>query len=119
MIINGKDRQFELTVQAHSEISKLCQDEDFAKIDKLFSTSSALGNENLMRIAIIMNRAYEDHRNFEDPSHEQEYLTTDDFKFMLFPEFAKLEVLLMKTMRVGTSVEVVGEPPKSKGKNVE
>ena len=54
MIINGKDRQFELTVQAHSEISKLCQDEDFAKIDKLFSTSSASGNENLMRIAIIM-----------------------------------------------------------------
>ena len=119
MIINGRDRQFELTVQAHSEISKLCPNEDFAKIDKLFSTSSALGNENLMRIAIIMNKAYEDHRNFEDPAHEPEYLTADDFKYMLFPEFTKLEVLLMKTMQIGTSVEVVGEPPKSKGKNAD
>jgi hypothetical protein len=117
MIINGKDRHFELTVQAHMEISKMCPDENFSKIDKLFAKSSVDGDNTLIQIALIMNRAYEDHECHKHPGRVPDYLVEDDFAFMLFPEFNELERVITKTMAAGSSIEVEVEPPKPGKKN--
>ena len=117
MIINGKERQFELTVQAHMEISKMCPEENFSKIGELFSESSIAGDNTLIKIALIMNKAYEDHECHKHPGRVPDYLTEDDFAFMLFPEFNELERVLMQTMTAGSSVEIEVEPPKPGRKN--
>ena len=113
MQINHRERHFEFNVQAHTEISRLCRDEDLANIAELYTGSSINTVKNIIQIAIIMNKAYEDHRIYEDPAHVGVYLTEEDFKFMDYQEILQLEKVLNNVMVKGSEVTVEAEVPKA------
>ena len=119
MIIRGKERFFEFNVQSHEEVSKMCRDNNLANIGELYQNSLDSVN-NIIRLAIALNRGYEDHKAYDEPGYKPEYLTEDDFKFMLYPDIRKLEGILNQTMIDGRATEIETEPVKSKpSKNAE
>lgn len=119
MKIAGKDRSFELNVQSHEEIARMCPGEDMANMALLFNQGSIVTMQTTIKIAIALNRGYEDHRHFDDPEHHPEYLTEDMFKFMSLNQIRELEEELTRVMNEGNEVTVEGEAPKSSGKNAE
>ena len=114
MLINKRERHFEFNVQAHNEIANLCEDGDFANLGKLYGESSSQRMATTIQLAIIMNRAYEDHRAYDDPSYVKEYLTEEDFRFMPFMDVLQVDKTLSTVMRTGQETEVDAEPPKGK-----
>ena len=123
MIIRGKERGFELNVQSHAEIEKLCENEDFSNFMKLFEGKRQ--GENIqtdMQIACILNKGYEDRLAYEDPNYSPVYLTAEDMRFMKIADVQKLEKELIKAIIAGNETTVEGEPPKpakGKGKKTE
>ena len=65
-----------------------------------------------MQIAVIMNRGYEDHKAFENPSYTPEYLTMDDMKFLTMPQIQELEKALMTAVTADQATEIEAEEPK-------
>ena len=83
MIIRGKERGFELNVQSHAEIEKLCENEDFSNFMKIFDGKTQGENIQMdMQIACILNKGYEDRKAYEDPSYSPVYLQMEDMRFM-------------------------------------
>lgn len=114
MIIRGKERGFELNVQSHAEIEKLCENEDFNNFTKLFDGKTQGENIQLdMRIACILNKGYEDRKAYEDPNYSPVYLTLEDMQFMKITDVQKLEQELSKVIIAGNETTVEGEPPKA------
>jgi hypothetical protein len=109
MIIRGKERHFEFNVQSHDEISRICRDNDIANMAELYENSVDTVH-NIIRIAVILNRGYEDHKAYDDPDYKPEYLTEDDFKFMLYPDIRKLEGILNTVMAEGRETEIETAP---------
>jgi len=114
MIIKGKERHFEFNVQSHEEISRLCRDNDIANIAELYKTSLD-SVTNIIKLACIMNRGYEDHKAFDQPGYEPEYLTEDDFRFISYQQIHELEIILNRVMIEGRETEIETEPVKIKG----
>lgn len=82
MLIRGKDRKFELNIQAQDEIAQFCPNNDYGQIGQLLQGGTV--NEmqwSLIKVAIAMNRGYEDHRHFDDPDYTPDYLKESDFLF--------------------------------------
>ena len=119
MIIRGKERGFELNVQSHAEIEKLCENENFNNFNKIFDGKTQGENIQMdMRIACIMNKGYEDRKAYEDPNYTPVYLTMEDMRFMKIVDVQKLERELIKAIAAGNETTVEGEPPKA-GKKTE
>lgn len=113
MIIRGRERGFELNVQSHAEIEKLCENEDFSNFMKLFDGKTQGENIQLdMRIACILNKGYEDRLAYEDPSYSPVYLQMEDMRFMKIVDVQKMEQELIKAILSGNETTVEGEPPK-------
>lgn len=113
MIIRGKERGFELNVQSHAEIEKICEGGDFSNFMKLFDGKTQGENVQLdMRIACILNKGYEDRLAYEDPNYSPVYLTMEDMRFMKIVDVQKLEQELIKAVIAGNETTVEGEPPK-------
>ena len=66
-----------------------------------------------------MNRAFEDHRAFDNPNYTPDYLTEEDFRFFTQGQIAELEKELTAAMEEGSRVTVEAEEPKASGKNAE
>ena len=117
MVIRGIERGFELNVQSHAEIEKLCEGEDFSNFMKLFKGKTQGENVQLdMQIACILNKGFEDHKAFDDPKYSPNYLTMDDMRFMTITDVQKLEQELINAIMADSETTVHGEPPKpSKG----
>jgi len=113
MIIKGKERHFEFNVQSHKEISMLCRDNDIANIGELYKNSLD-SVANIIQMAIIMNRGYEDHKAYDDPTYTPEYLTDDDFRFVSYQQIRELEQVLNRVMIEGRETEIETEPVKIK-----
>ena len=119
MIIRGKERGFELNVQSHAEIEKLCENKDFDNFMKLFDGKTQGENIQMdMRIACILNKGYEDRLAYEDPNYSPVYLTMEDMRFMKIVDVQKMERELIKAISAGNETTVEGEPPKA-GKKTE
>ena len=119
MIIKGKERRFELNVQSHEEIAKHLRDEDFANFGELYQRGSLATIKADIMLAITMNRAFEDHRAYENPDYKPEYLTEEDFRFFSQAQLAELESELTKAMNAGNEISVETEEPKASGKNAD
>ena len=114
MNIRGKERGFELNVQSHAEIEKLCENENFNNFMKIFEGKTQRENIQMdMRIACIMNKGYEDRKAYEDPNYTPVYLTMEDMRFMKIVDVQKLEKELIKAIAAGNETTVEGEPPKA------
>ena len=119
MIIKGKERRFELNVQSHEEIAKNLRDEDFANFGELYQRGSLATIKADIMLAITMNRAFEDHRAYDNPDYKPEYLTEEDFRFFSQAQLAELESELTKAMNAGNETTVETEEPKESGKNAD
>lgn len=119
MIIRGKERRFELNVQSHEEIAKNLRDEDFANFGELYQRGSLATIKADIMLAIIMNRAFEDHRAYDNPDYKPDYLTEEDFRFFSQAQLAELESELTKAMNAGNETTVETEEPKASGKNAD
>lgn len=119
MIIKGKERRFELNVQSHEEIAKHLKDEDFANFGELYQRGSLATIKADIMLAITMNRAFEDHRAYDNPDYKPDYLTEEDFRFFSQAQLAELETELTKAMNAGNEISVETEEPKASGKNAD
>lgn len=119
MIIKGKERRFELNVQSHEEIAKHLRDEDFANFGELYQRGSLATIKADIMLAITMNRAFEDHRAYDNPDYKPDYLTEEDFRFFSQAQLAELETELTKAMNAGNEISVETEEPKASGKNAD
>lgn len=119
MIIKGKERRFELNVQSHEEIAKHLRDEDFANFGELYQRGSLATIKADIMLAITMNRAFEDHRAYDNPDYKPEYLAEEDFRFFSQAQLAELESELTKAMNAGNEISVETEEPKASGKNAD
>lgn len=119
MIIRGKERRFELNVQSHEEIAKNLRDEDFANFGELYQRGSLATIKADIMLAITMNRAFEDHRAYDNPDYKPDYLTEEDFRFFSQAQLAELETELTKAMNAGNEISVETEEPKASGKNAD
>lgn len=90
MIINKIERNFEFNIQAFDDISELCENNDIANIGKLIAS---YGNKKniIVKLAIILNKAYEDRMHFENHAYIPVYLTEDDFRFLQVSVISELE----------------------------
>lgn len=113
MKIRGKERGFELNVQSHDEIEQICEGKDFANFGKLFEgiTQGEMIRMD-QRIAIILNKGFEDHRAFDHPGYAPEYLTEEDMKFLTLKEIQELEAELLLCVSTGQATTVDAEEPK-------
>ncbi|MFR5526052.1 hypothetical protein [Holdemania massiliensis] len=116
MKINGKERVFEYNFQAYSELSKMCKDENLSNMADLFGDNPLKAMEATIDIAIIMNKAFEDHKSYDCPSYTPDYLTRDDFRFYPINEINDLQSALMDCMKNDSERKVEGEEPKNKKK---
>lgn len=101
MIIKGKERHFELNVQSHEEIAEQLPGKDFAALQDVYSHGTLQTTETDIMIAIALNRGYEDHRHYIDPSYEPDYLTKEDFRFLPLGAITELESELIQALTAG------------------
>ena len=116
MVINGVDRKFELNVRSHREICKHLPDGDFSKIGELFAGNGAASVDAYIMLAVCLNRGYEDHKHYNDPSYVPNYLEESDFDFFSFAELAGLESELTEAFQKGMHTTVETEQAKAKKK---
>lgn len=116
MIIKGYERKFELNVQSMLEIAAFCPGGAWENFPQLFGEGSAKSTENDIKIAIAMNRGYEDHMADSKPDYEPKYLTEADFRFLKPQDILTLEQELIQALNQGQEQEVAAEEIPS-GKN--
>lgn len=114
MKINGRERHFELNVQAHNEIAAQLPGRDFGKLSEAYSEGSLKSVETDIMVAIALNRGYEDHRHHEDPSYEPVYLTPEDFRFLPVDAITAMEQELLAVLRADQVQEIETEPVRPK-----
>ncbi len=120
MIIRGRERFFELNVQSHEELAAICPNGDLSSLGELFGEDTGRKNIEVdIQIACILNKGYEDRMEFEDPEYKAVYLTADDCRFLSIAEIRQMESEISQAISSGSKVTVIGETPKSSGKNVE
>lgn len=114
MIINGKERGFELTVQSHEEIARQLPGNDIATLQEMYRSGSLQSIDTDIMVAIAMNRSYEDHKHYIDPEYDPDYLTKEDFRFFGYHQFGELDAELGAAMNAGNEREVLTEEIKGK-----
>lgn len=112
MEIRGKERKFLLTVGGRDEIAALCPNGDITEISTVLSESKS--TELLRKISIIMNRDYEDHTKYYNPSYETDYLTDDDLKMLTLEEFRVLNDEMSDAFLKGMGITVETDDKKGK-----
>lgn len=112
MLVNKIERKFELNISSEDEISKMCPDEDFSKIGELFNGSPSSVFHNIIAMAVIMNRGYEDHKQYDDPEYHPVYMTAGDCKFMKIAELKALEMEVLESIKRDSAVTVETETEK-------
>lgn len=118
LTINGKHYGFKLNIQAQTDIMDICPEQDITKFEELFKGSQSNIIKNDIRVALILNKAYEDEKKWKDHSYEPCYLTKEDIMFgMESEELPMLEKEITKALMKGKETSVEAELPKKKGKN--
>lgn len=112
MEIRGKERKFLLTVGGRDEIAALCPNGDISEIATVLSESKS--TEFLRKICVIMNRDYEDHTKYYDPSYEVDYLTDEDLKILTLEEFNELNGEMSYAFLKGMGITVETDDKKGK-----
>lgn len=111
----GKEYGLELNIQSEIEISELCPDGDFAKIGEVLSSGTFIENvKNIIKIACMLSRGYEDHMKYDNPEYEVNYLTEDDFKFAKNSDIFMLTNAVTEAMSEGAEQTVETEVSKKK-----
>lgn len=116
MIINGKERNFFLTVGASCAIAELCPDGDIANIGKLFDGGRY--SKNMTAIAKFiqaMNRGYEErlHPDAEKP----DVVTVRELMALTMDEFNQAESEAIASYMADSKTTVETAEPRGSKKN--
>lgn len=116
MIINGKERNFFLTVGASCAIAELCPDGDIANIGELFSGRYSKNMTSLAKFIVAMNRGYEE--RMRPDAEKPDVVTVRELMALTMDEFhqAEAEAIAAYTNDSKTTVETA-EPRGSKKNN--
>lgn len=104
MIIAGHDYKFAYTVSAYLALADLEVDQQRNKwLDR-----------HLIRMALIMSKAYEDRQKLLDPSYEPHYLTQEIIDALSLKDLQMLEIEVMQTYDAERLVTVPAEDSSEK-----
>lgn len=82
MKLHGREIGFLRTVKTTSELSKLCPDEDFARIEELFNGKVHIVLETGAKIIHFLNEGYEMNKYFNEPDYEPKVLTVEEIMYL-------------------------------------
>lgn len=117
MIINGKERNFFLTVGASCAIAELCPGGDLANIGDLFSGRYSKNMTSIAKFIREMNRGYEErmHPDAEKP----DIVTVRELMALTMDEFNQAEAEAIASYMQFSKTTVETEEPKGSKKNNE
>lgn len=117
MIIKGIERNFELNVGSYEKLCEICEDQRIENLDKLLSNSNqAEQSKSLRKVAVILNEGYENHKNYDDPNYEPQFLTERDLLFLSVPEIIEMTTELQRAITSGMRMTVESEEIKPTSK---
>lgn len=113
MKIHGKERKFLLTVGASADIAELCPDGDMSKVGDILSTSSYAEQIKLtLRMAVAMNRGYEENKAFEVEGYTEDVLTEKELRTLKPAELEELSQEILAAYRGDMEPTIEVEPEK-------
>ena len=112
--------KFERTVWAERQIAKLCPNNNIANLGDVLATEDLDEQmENIERLIIIMNEAYERKAHFLDPSHEMEVVTKEYLENLNEEELMALANEAFADFAADGEQEIQTEPKKEKAEQTE
>lgn len=105
MIINGVERGFDFTIGAYSSLAKLCRNNDLSHFEELFMGSTAETVDNLLSIAMILNKAYESKRRYNGESAMRP-LDREELENLGISDLKVLQSEIMAVMTAKGEVEI-------------
>ncbi len=115
MVVHGKERKFLYTVRAAQEIAALCKDGDISNLMELMENGSATGRmETIINILIILNKGYEQSKEFEEPGYKADFLTKEELECVPLKMLHELEMEAFEAFGEGTKTTVEVEPSSEK-----
>lgn len=115
MVVHGKERKFLYTVRAAQEIAALCKDGDISNLMELIENGSATGRmESIINILCILNKGYEQAKEFEEPGYTADVITAAELECVPLTMLHKLETEAFEAFGEGTKTTVEVEPSSEK-----
>lgn len=115
MVIHGKDRKFLLTIGASADIADLCPDGDMTQIGEIFAKASFAEQVKFtIKMAIAMNRGYEENKAFEIAGYEEDVITEKELRTLTPDQLQELSSAVLAAYRGDMSGEIEAEPEKKR-----
>ena len=116
---NGREYNLELNLQSQFEIADLCPNGDFARIGEVFADGNFKKQAmSIIKIICALSRGYEDHKAYEDPAYNPQYLTEEMFKFATQDQLFTISEAIHECLTGDSKQEVETEVKKTEKQNL-
>lgn len=116
MIINGREIKFLRTVKATAELSKLCPENDIARLGELLGGDLSTSLETGAAIIHYLNEGYEMNKHFMDRSYQPRVIGIDEIMYLDNETYTELFVSAMNGMDNGAETTIEVQESKKKEK---
>lgn len=115
--VKGKPYGLERNMGAEKDLMAICPNGSTQNLGKLFQGDENKIVESYIQVAIILNKAYENKKKYEDSEYQPCYLTREDILYgMSLEEFNHLGDEVNKCLTRDAKTTVEAEEPKSSKK---
>lgn len=105
--------KFERNIWADQELSKLCPGNDINKLNAMFSDKDFVKQTDIsIQAIIILNKAWEEHEHYKDPSHKVDPVRKEDLIFLSEEELGELFDRAMNDCKKDSETTIQTEPIK-------
>lgn len=118
MLLHGKERKFMLTVGASQEVAALCPDNDLKRIGDVMQGDYVTVTDNIMKLIVTLNKAYEEAQAYESPGYTPAPLTLEQLRTVTPAQLKVLEAEALAAFAADTTPTVEVEPDKDAKKNL-
>lgn len=115
MIIHGRECGFRFTVRASIEVAELCPEKDLGRLGELFEGTYQDIVAMFSKLAVILNKAYEEAVAFEGGGKPGKLITEEEIMFMTSQEFTVMKNEILEAIGGDTKRTVEAEPSKKNG----
>lgn len=113
MIIHGKERNFLLTIGASADIADLCPDGDMTQLGDVFAKATFADQVRFtIKMAIAMNRGYEENKAFEVDGYVEDILTEKELRTLTPDQLQTLSAAVLEAYKGDMQGEIEAEPEK-------
>lgn len=117
MFIYGREVGFAATVGASIKLARLCPGNDLTKIDSLLKGDMAYTLENVIKMAIIMNEAYEIKKAHREPGYTPKPVTEEELMTLDMEQIGTLSAEVLEAMDRDRAQQINTKPAKGSKKN--